>query len=150
MTLHLLGDGKERENLQAQINRLGLQDRVFLDGIKSNIQDEYRDASFLVSSSRWEGFPMVILEAESTGIPVIAFDCPCGPSDLIADGENGFLVADGDIDKLADRIIYLIEHSGKRKEMGRKAFESARKYSQENVIKMWTDLFDELSAKGKK
>ena len=142
--LHLIGEGELRNELQELINELGLHQTAFLDGFSSNIQNEYPDASIFVLSSTNEGFGLVIIEAESAGVPVVAFACPCGPRDLITDGENGYLARDGDIEGLADRIIDLIEHPEKRKEMGRKAFEHAKNFTEKNVMKKWTDLFDEL------
>ena len=142
--LHLIGEGELRNELQELINELGLHQTAFLDGFSSNIQNEYPDASIFVLSSTNEGFPLSLLEAQAAGLPLISFACPCGPRDLITDGENGYLVRDGDIEGLADRIIDLIEHPEKRKEMGRKAFEHAKNFTEENVMKKWTDLFDEL------
>lgn len=142
--LHLIGEGELQDELQKLINELGLHQTAFLDGFSSNIQNEYPDASIFVLSSTNEGFGLVIIEAEAAGVPVVAFACPCGPRDLITDGENGYLVKDGDIEGLADRIIDLIEHPEKRKEMGGKAFEHAKNFTEENVMKKWMDLFDEL------
>lgn len=147
-TLHLVGDGELRNELQAQIDSSGLRNVVFLDGISTQIKEEYLKSSFLVCTSRFEGFGMMMLEAESVGLPVVSFACPCGPRDLIKDGENGFLVPNGDIDGLAERIIYLIEHPQERKEMGRKAFEYAGNFSQEKVMAQWMALFDRLVKQG--
>ena len=112
------------------------------------LYQEYLKSSFLVCTSRFEGFGMMMLEAESVGLPVVSFACPCGPRDLIKDGDNGFLVSDGDIEGLAERIIYLIEHPQERKEMGRKAFEYAGNFSQEKVMAQWMALFDRLVKQG--
>lgn len=71
---------------------------------------------------------MVLLEAMTCGVPVVSFACPCGPWDVIADGENGFLVPPGNVEELADRLIYLIQHPEKRKEMGMKAKQSTENF----------------------
>lgn len=147
-TLHIVGDGELRNELQAQIDSSGLKNVVFLDGISTQIKEEYVKSSFLVCTSHFEGLPMMMLEAESAGLPIVSFACPCGPRDLIKDGDNGFLVSDGDIEGLAERIIYLIEHPQERKEMGRKAFEYAGNFSQEKVMAQWMALFDRLVKQG--
>lgn len=149
-TLHIIGDGGCREALQNQINELGLNRCVFLDGFKSNMKEEYLDASLFVLSSRYEGFGMVLLEAMSCGVPAVSFDCPCGPKDLITDGENGYLVEDDDIEKLADRIVYLIRHPEKRKEMGTMAYKRSADYSEDKIMKQWMELFNEVLADSKK
>ena len=114
------------------------------------MKEEYLDASLFVLSSRYEGFGMVLLEAMSCGVPVVSFDCPCGPKDLISDGENGYLVEDGDIEKLADRIVYLIRHPEKRKEMGAMAYKRSADYSEDKIMKQWMELFNEVLADSKK
>lgn len=149
-TLHIIGDGGCREALQNQINELGLNQCVFLDGLRNDMKEEYLDASLFVLSSRYEGFGMVLLEAMSCGVPVVSFDCPCGPKDLITDGENGYLVEDGDIEKLADRIVYLIRHPEKRKEMGAMAYKRSADYSEDKIMKQWMELFNEVLADSKK
>ena len=143
-TLHIIGEGALRESLQMQINYLGLSQSIFLDGVSSNIKKEYLNASILSMSSLYEGLPMILIEAMTCGLPVVSFACPCGPRDLITDGENGFLVENGDIEGLADRLLYLITRSDERKRMGKNAFESAKEYSEDKVMSKWINLFNEL------
>ena len=121
-----------------------------MDGLRNDMKEEYLDASLFVLSSRYEGFGMVLLEAMSCGVPVVSFDCPCGPKDMITDGENGYLVEDGDIEKLADRIVYLIRHPEKRKEMGAMAYKRSADYSEDKIMKQWMELFNEVLADSKK
>ena len=149
-TLHIIGEGGYREALQNQIDELGLSQCVFLDGLRNDMKEEYLDASMFVLSSRFEGFGMVLLEAMSCGVPAVSFDCPCGPKDLITDGENGYLVEDDDIEKLADRIVYLIRHPEKRKEMGAMAYKRSADYSEDKIMKQWMELFNEVLADSKK
>ena len=74
----------------------------------------------------------------------MSFACPCGPRDIIADEESGFLVSQGNVEELADKLIYLIQNPEKRKEMGTKAKLSAVNFSKEKVMKMWIELFEDL------
>lgn len=143
-TLHLIGEGDLRESLQKQINQLGLSQSVFLDGASLNVKQEYLKSSVFVLTSLYEGFGLVILEAMTCGVPVVSFDCPCGPRDLIKNGENGFLVSNGDIEGLANKLRYLMTHSDERKRMGMNAFEDAKEYSVDKVMAKWINLFNEL------
>lgn len=146
-TLHIVGEGELRQALQCQINELHLQDSVFLDGLSSHIREKYLESSILAVSSYHEGFSMVILEAESLGVPVVSFACPCGPRDIIRDGEDGFLVPNGDIQQLANRLMELMKDEKERKEMGRRAFLNSKRFSDEAIMDKWMDLFNQLTKK---
>lgn len=146
-TLHIIGDGEKRQSLQHQIDELGLKGSVFLDGISSNIENEYIKSSIFALSSYYEGLPMVLLEAESLGIPVVSFACPSGPRDIITDGEDGFLISDGDIEQLAKRLLELMKDDKKRKEMGYKAFVNSNRFTEDKIMEKWMDLFHRLTNK---
>ncbi len=143
-TLHIVGDGELRDELQKQIDAYGLQSSAFLDGIDKNMEKRYINSSVFVMSSIYEGLPMVLLEAMGYGIPTVSFACPCGPRDLIVDGENGYLVSEGNIEELADRLIFLMSNSQKRKEMGLKAYLRSNDFSKEKIMRQWIDLFEGL------
>lgn len=124
-------------------NRLEEQVKIF-DPVK-DIQDVYPGYSISVLSSRYmEALPMVLLEAMACGVPLVAFDAPCGPKDVIREGENGFLVKTGDIKALADGINRLIESPGTRKAMGNTAREMSADYRVEKIMARWDELFKEL------
>ena len=87
---------------------------------------------------------MVILESMICGVPVVSFDCPHGPRNIIKNGEDGILVENLNTQALADNICYLIENPEIRKEMGEKAKRNIKRYSRENVMAQWTELFNHL------
>ena len=93
--LHIYGSGEERGRLLAQIHRLGLERQVRLMGYSGTLSEQLSQAALYVMSSRVEGFPMVLLEAMAVGLPVVSFDCPNGPADLVRQGTNGVLVRAG-------------------------------------------------------
>lgn len=143
-SLDIYGDGSEKMQLQSLIEEMGLESNVFLRGYTSQVREKMLEASCYVLSSLYEGFPLVLIEAMTCGLPVVSYACPCGPKDMMTDGKDGFLVPVGDERTLADRICRLIEDEELRKSMGQAAKETSEKYKLENVVQMWMDLFHRL------
>ncbi len=143
-TLDLFGEGPQHRQLEEQIVALGLSEKVFLRGNTTDVESELLEASCFVLSSIFEGFGIVLIEAMSMGLPVVSYACPCGPKDIISEGENGFLVPVNDEEALADRICCLIEDKALRQRMGRMAKENVKRYSIHAVLKMWMELFGKL------
>lgn len=139
--LTILGEGDQRSELEKMIDKLHLQTKIKLPGKEKNIENAYANSSILVMSSQYEGFGLVLTEAMSHGLPCVSFDCPCGPSDIINSGVNGFLVTLNDTQALADKICYLIENESIRKKMGNKARNSITKFSEEVIMQQWNSLF---------
>lgn len=128
-----------------QAQELKIENSCQFNAPVDNIAEKYMESEIFVLSSRFEGFGMVITEAMSCGIPSVSFACPCGPKDIIDDNEDGFLVENGNIDKLAEKICYLIEHPETRHQMGVRARNNARRFRLENIMQQWEQLFDEVS-----
>ncbi|MDR1764351.1 MAG: glycosyltransferase family 4 protein [Dysgonamonadaceae bacterium] len=143
--LNIFGGGDQRENLQNQIIANNLDGVVHLHEPVKDILDRYLEHSMFLFPSRYlEALPMVLLEAESCGLPLAAFDAPCGPKDIIAEEKNGFLIKTGDIDALSEKICTLIESDELRKTMGSAAREHSLLYNEEAVMKQWITLFNSL------
>ena len=120
---------------------------VFLHKPTSHIFDCYSNSSILISTSLFEPFGLVIAEAMSCGLPVVAFDCPYGPAALINEGVNGFLIPSDNMHYFADKLSLLIEDSSLRKHMGQAALDSSDKFNADLVMPQWLALFDEFSKK---
>lgn len=141
--LKIYGDG-DREDYLEQIKKSEIGQSCFLEPAVTNIVDKYTESSIFALSSRYEGFGMVITEAMACGVPTVSFACPCGPRDIIKNDIDGLLVENGNVQELADKICYLIEHEDRRKEMGKQARINVERFKIENIAIQWKDLFDSL------
>lgn len=101
----------------------------------------YLESSIYVMTSRFEGFPMVLIEAMTCGLPIVAFDCDHGPRDIIEDGVTGYLIPYDDDSMFVEKLTYMMEHPEIRKQMGRAAAESVKRFSQEEIMQRWKNLY---------
>ncbi|WP_257088545.1 glycosyltransferase [Sphingobacterium sp. E70] len=106
--------------------------------------DVYLDSSIVVMTSRYEGLPMALLEAQACGIPMVAFACKCGPRDIIRQDKNGFLVAEGDLEDFAEKVCRLMKDQQLRSTMGNRAREMSENFSEERIMRQWLVLFESL------
>ena len=133
-TLRIAGSGEDLGPVPANV----------VTGPSSNIRQEYLDSSIYAMSSRYEGLPMVLLEAQAAGLPIVSFQCKCGPKDVVEDGATGYLVPEGDTDALASRLKELMNDEPLRRRMGAAAYAASDRYDLEIIMKKWTDLFQGL------
>lgn len=145
--LDIFGQGEWREMLQQMIDKQGLQNTVKINPPTNAILNEYVHSSLLVMSSNYEGFGVVLVEAMSCGVPVISFDCKCGPKDIIQPGINGLLVPNGDIQALADAMMKVMEDEAYRKMLSLNARKVVDTYSEQAVMAQWIRLFTSITAK---
>lgn len=139
--LDIYGDGPEKDNLEVLIKSLGLESKVCLRGLTNNVEKVLSEAGLFVLSSRYEGFPNVLLEAMSLGCPVVSTNCKSGPSDLIINKENGYLVNVDDVNEMSDVLTMLIDNDMERERIGKAALKTRDLYSQENIMGLWDDQF---------
>lgn len=145
LALIILGEGGERQSLEALRATLGMENSVFMEGLVSNPNHYLRGAELSVLTSDSEGFPMVLCEAMACGLPVVSTEYHIGARDLVKDNENGFVVAKGDVQAVAEKIIFFIENEKARIEAGISAKDSVERYTIESLDKQWKALFDQIS-----
>lgn len=133
-TLRIAGQGEL--DTQGQEN--------IITGFSENISKEYLESSIFVLSSRFEGLPMVLLETQAAGLPAVTFDCKCGPRDVVTDGENGFLIPEGDVRSFAYALEKLMNDNKLRSEMGLRAYSASRKFNMDAIMEQWKKLFEKL------
>ncbi|MEV5752203.1 glycosyltransferase family 4 protein [Actinoallomurus sp. NPDC052308] len=145
-TLRLYGTGPELERLRTVAAYHDLGDKVAFMGRTSDIHAAFAQASIVALSSSFEGFGMTIIEAFACGVPVVSFDCPQGPREIITHGRNGLLVPPGDTDALADALGRLIDDPGERRAMGAAAHQAAARYDLATTAWQWETLLTDLLA----
>ena len=141
--LVIAGDGKLRPEHTAQVERLGLKS-VELMRPTHQVQELYRASSIYTMTSRYEGLPMVLIEAQQMGLPIVSFACPCGPRDVITDGVDGYLLEVGDHAGFIQALRRLMDSEAERQRMGAAARIASERYDLEHIMKSWLALFDEL------
>ncbi|MBN4057997.1 glycosyltransferase family 4 protein [Olleya sp. AH-315-K02] len=142
--LKLYGKVNKSLELEKMAKDLELNETVQFNSHTKDIISAYLDASILVCSSRTEGFPLVIIEAMSLGLPVVSFDCPYGPRAIITDSEDGILVEANDINQLSEGLQLLMSNEELRKRMGTMAKKNIKRFSPDKVMKKWETLFKEV------
>ena len=140
--LDIFGQGEWDAMLKSRIVQLGIGDSVRVNAPTNRIFEEYAASAFLVMSSHYEGFPMVMIEAMSCGVPVVSFDFLCGPRDIIRPGENGLIAPEGDIPALAAQMRRAMEDPVLLDRMSGVAREISKTYSEESVMRQWEQLFN--------
>jgi len=145
--LHIYGSGQGTEvvRIETLLDELDLRRQVLVQGYHQDLPTVFSEASVYAMGSRSEGFPMVLIEAMSVGLPLIAFDCPRGPGETIDDGVNGFLVDDDDIAGYSRALARLVEDADLRRRLGARARQDAERYVVGSIAADWVTLFADLA-----
>ena len=142
-TLEIRGNG-DYKKLENYLKKFNIVDRVTLLPATNDVLSTYMDASIYLMTSRFEGLPMVLLEASECGLPMIAYNCKTGPSEIIKDGENGFLIPCYDKKKMGEKLNILCNDFKLRKKMGEKSKQLAKRFDKDIICNKWIDLFNIL------
>ncbi len=140
----IFGDGKERTNLESLIKKYKLENNFILKGNVDDIHKQYAAAAMYVMTSKMEGLPMVLLEAKSHKLPIISFNIMTGPSDIITDGINGFLVEQNNVEELTEKMILLISDLQIRKVFSNNSQLDIDKFDFDRIISLWKNLMDSV------
>lgn len=143
--LIIAGDGEEKSNLIRLKNQLKIESIEFI-GAVSDIDKYYKNASIYVSSSRYEGLPMTMIEAQKFGLPIVAFDCKTGPAEIIKHEVDGLLVKCNEIESLANNILNLINSPQERRELGKNASKNSERFNINLIINEWEFIIKELES----
>ena len=144
--LDIFGQGEWQEALNRQIEETGIQDSARIHPPTQRIFAEYAASDFLVMSSHYEGFPMVMVEAMACGLPVVSFDFLCGPRDIIRPGENGMIVPDDDVPALAAAMQTLMADPAALTRMSAAARTVSETYSETTIMSQWERLFNAIGS----
>lgn len=142
--LKIIGDGSEKGHLEELIREKNLQNSVILTGALSHeqVMKEMSSSEIYVMTSFSEAFPFVLLEAMENGLPIIAYDVRVGPEAIVHQGENGYLIKDGDAEDFAAKLDYLIENKSERQQMSECAIKRSNDFMEDVVMKQWIDLLE--------
>ena len=141
----IYGDGELKDKLLEMIHQNGLEKQVHLMGQVDNLYSVYKQYAFMVMTSRYEGFPMSLIEGAANQLPLVSFDIPTGPNEIIVDGVNGFLVDHNSDRMMIDRIEQLINQAECRVEMSRNVMQLVDVFSMERILAQWMNLFKEAN-----
>jgi len=135
--LLIYGEGPNRAALEAQIAATGLAGRIALPGWANPLSEKLPEGEFFVLSSEYEGFGNVIVEAQSAGLPVLSFDCPSGPGEIIRHEVDGLLAPPLDVPALAAGMTRLMSDHGLRARLAARAPEALERFSMARTLELW-------------
>lgn len=145
--LLIVGQGKEKQNYLDLINDLNISESVLLIDKTSEIHNQYNRAKIFALTSDYEGFPNALIEAMRFGLPCVSSDCPTGPSDLIEQDFNGFLIPVNDQKALEIKLTELMQNKDLRLTLGKNAMASTLKFNVNDITKQWEALINDLTLK---
>lgn len=142
--LSFYGVGGKKRRLENQIKELNLGASIELNPPTKNVEEELNKSAIYAMSSRYEGFGLVLQEAMACGVPAVSFACKSGPQDIIHDEEDGFLVRMGDKKAFAQKLMLLMNNYNLRITMGEAARKNVLRFSEDQIMPKWINLFDDL------
>ena len=140
----ILGEGEDRKQLEEKVRSYQLENFVEFLGRVKNVDEYYKKCKFFVLTSRFEGLGIVLLEAKSYKLPIISFDCDCGPNEMITDNVNGYLVPLFNVELMADKIFSLLNDNEKCQDMSKNSFIEMKNFDEKVIIEKWNLLFEKL------
>ena len=145
-TWEIYGSGNQDEvdKIKELIKENNLQDKLLIKGLEKNQDLIYGDKGIYVMTSRYEGLPLVLLEAQQYNLPIVSFSCPTGPNEIVEDGVNGYLVECYDTDKLSQKLLELMENEVLRQSFSEHAKDNMDKFDKDKILKQWIELIETI------
>ncbi len=135
--LRIVGSGEEEENLKKQAKHLEIDNRIDFIPTTRDVEQYYKTSSFYCLSSRFEGLPMVLLEAQAFGLPIVAFNCDTGPSDIVTHDRNGYLIEDFSVLEYSKAILQLINEKEKYSSLVSNTKKNTKIFDVSEIVKQW-------------
>lgn len=141
--LYIIGSGEDEVKLKETANKLGLSDNVSFIPNTPNISEYYEEASLYIMTSRYEGLPLVLIEAKQKGLPCISFNCPNGPDEIIRDNKDGYIIDFGDYEGMANAILELTSKREKLKDFSTESIMDVKsRFCKDRIIEQWIDMLN--------
>lgn len=141
--LKIIGDGSKKEELLAKISQNHINN-VMISPFTNDIEKEYINSAIYVMSSRYEGFGLALAEAQSKGLPLITFDCPEGPAEIVGYGDYGILIENGNVQSLSNELSSLMNSIELRKYWSNASLKGANRFNTQEILNEWINLFEEI------
>ena len=145
-TWEIYGSGNQDEvdKIRELIKENDLQDKLFIKGLEKNQDLIYGDKGIYVMTSRYEGLPLVLLEAQQYNLPIVSFSCPTGPSEIVENGINGYLIDCYDIDEMSKRLLELMNDKEIRNRFSSHAKDNMDKFDKNMILNQWIELIEKI------
>lgn len=140
----ILGDGEDKDKLRSKIKEYGLENKLILKGNVSNVEEYYKNSSLYVMTSRFEGLPMTLLEAKTYKLPIVSFNCLTGPSEIVKNNINGYLINPENVEAMSNKLNILMNDENKLKEFSSNAQIDIEKFELKPIIEKWGNLLINL------
>lgn len=140
----ILGDGEDKDKLRSKIKEYGLENKLILKGNVSNVEEYYKNSSLYVMTSRFEGLPMTLLEAKTYKLPIVSFNCLTGPSEIVKNNVNGYLINPENVEAMSNKLNILMNDENKLKEFSNNAQIDIEKFKLKPIIERWEKVLISL------
>ena len=140
----ILGDGEDKDKLRSKIKEYGLENKLILKGNVSNVEEYYKNSSLYVMTSRFEGLPMTLLEAKTYKLPIVSFSCLTGPSEIVKNNVNGYLINPENVEAMSNKLNILMNDENKLKEFSSNAQIDIEKFELKPIIEKWTNVLENV------
>lgn len=140
----ILGDGEDKDKLRSKIKEYGLENKLILKGNVSNVEEYYKNSSLYVMTSRFEGLPMTLLEAKTYKLPIVSFNCLTGPSEIVKNNVNGYLINPENVEAMSNKLNILMNDENKLKEFSSNAQIDIEKFKLKPIIERWEKVLISL------